>query len=183
MAYMLLSSQIPFCGDTMKEIARNILYSNHSFPGRRWSKVSQKAHDFVSSLLVHDASLRPTADLALKIPWLLGGGKPCFNSKSLHRRHSSESIGGSGPGLSQLKSMHQQNPLDSIICISIENYSTYSWMHRLALMVIAYRYTGEETTHLRRIFTSYDVDNSGTVEVEELRDAFALHDKYTKEVC
>lgn len=46
-------------------------------------------------------------------------------------------------------------------------------------MVIAYRYTGEETAHLRRIFTSYDVDNSGTVEVDELRDAFALHDKYT----
>ena len=48
-------------------------------------------------------------------------------------------------------------------------------------MVIAYRYTGEETTNLRRIFTSYDADNSGTVEVDELRGAFALHDKYSNE--
>ena len=38
-----------------------------------------------------------------------------------------------------------------------------------------------KTTHLRRIFTSYDVDDSGTVEVDELRDAFALHGKYSEE--
>lgn len=60
-------------------------------------------------------------------------------------------------------------------------YFMLSWMHRLALMVIAYRYTGEETTHLRRIFTAYDVDDSGTVDVEELRNAFALHDKYSND--
>lgn len=181
MAYMLLSSQIPFCGDTTKAIARKILFSDHSFSGRRWSKISKQAKDFVSSLLVRDASARPTADQALKSPWLVGGGRPSFSfdSKSLHRRHSSETVGGIK---CQLDRIPPQKPLDSQICTSIENYSTYSWMHRLALMVIAYRYISEETAHLRRIFTSYDVDDSGTVEVEELRDAFALHDKYRKEV-
>lgn len=178
MAYMLLSSQIPFCGETTKDIARKILFSDHSFSGRRWSKISKSAKDFVSSLLVRDASARPTADQALKSPWLVGGGRvPSFNSKSLHRRHSSETVGGTK---CQLDGIPPQMPLDSQICTSIENYSTYSWMHRLALMVIAYRYISEETAHLRRIFTSYDVDDSGTVEVEELRDAFA--DKYRKEV-
>ncbi|KAL7531864.1 hypothetical protein ACHAXR_006674 [Thalassiosira sp. AJA248-18] len=179
MAYMLLSSQIPFYGDTTKEIARHILFSDHSFSGRRWLKISKKARDFVSSLLVRDPSSRPTADQALKNPWLVGVKKPSFNTKTLHRHHSSETVGGTI--LSQLK-MAPQMPLGSHICTSIENYSTYSWMHRLALMVIAYRYTGEETTHLRRIFTSYDVDDNGTVEMEELSNAFALHDKYSREV-
>ena len=32
---------------------------------------------------------------------------------------------------------------------------------------------------LRHIFTSFDGDNSGTVESDELRRAFALHDKYS----
>lgn len=118
---MLLSSQIPFCGSDMKEIARKIIFSDLSFSGRRWSKISKHGKDFVSSLLVRDAASRPTADYALKHPWL-AGGRPSFNSKSLHRRHSSGSIGGTA--LSSLK-VPSQTPLDSQICTSIENYSTY----------------------------------------------------------
>jgi Ca2+-binding EF-hand superfamily protein len=53
--------------------------------------------------------------------------------------------------------------------------------HRLALMVIAYRYTGEETANLRRIFSSYDEDETGTLDVEELKRQFALRDKYSKD--
>lgn len=177
MAYMLLSSQIPFCGDDAKSITRKIMWGTYSFSGIRWSKISKQGRDFVSSLLIRDASSRPTADQALKHRWL-DGGKPSFNSKSLHRRHSSETVGGTVLG--SLKIPHRK-PLDSQICSSIENYSNYSWMHRLALMVIAYRYTGKETTHLRRIFTSYDVDDSGTVDAEELRNAFVLHGKYNQE--
>ncbi len=48
-------------------------------------------------------------------------------------------------------------------------------------MVIAYRYTGEETASLRRIFSSYDEDETGTLDVEDLRIQFALHDKYSSE--
>jgi len=181
MAYMLLSSQIPFCGRDMKSIARKIMWGKYSFSGRRWSKISKKGRDFISSLLIRDASARPTADQALKHPWLVagGGGTPSFNSRAtLHRRHSSEAIGGSVFG-SLNKTPFQ--PFSSQICSSIERYSNYNWMHRLALMVIAYRYTGQETTHLRRIFTSYDVDVNGTVEVGELRNAFVLHGKYSEE--
>ena len=74
-----------------------------------------------------------------------------------------------------------QQLLDSQICTSIENFATYSWLHRLALMVIAYRFTAEETSDLRWIFASFDGDHSGTVEVDELRRAFCLHDKYSDE--
>jgi Ca2+-binding EF-hand superfamily protein len=48
-------------------------------------------------------------------------------------------------------------------------------------MVIAYRYTGEETANLRRTFSSYDEDETGTLDVEELRLQFALQDKYSSE--
>ena len=108
---------------------------------------------------------------------LLKKKKLSFNSIiSFQRRHSSGSV-------SALASFdtHQKPSLDTKICQSIENYTTYSWIHRLALMVIAYRSTGEETNPLRQIFMSYDVDNSGTVEVDELRQAFILHDKYSKD--
>ncbi len=48
-------------------------------------------------------------------------------------------------------------------------------------MVIAYRYTGEETAGLCRIFSSYDKDETGTLDVEDLRLQFTLHDKYSSE--
>ena len=131
MAYMLLSSQIPFCGNNMKEIARKIMFSDHSFSGKRWSKISQEGKDFVSSLMVRDVTSRPTADHALKHPWV-AGGKPSFNSKTLSRRHSSGSIGGTAHTSSERQ---LQKPLDDEICTSIENYSTYSWMVRNMLPV------------------------------------------------
>ncbi|EED87065.1 predicted protein, partial [Thalassiosira pseudonana CCMP1335] len=152
MAYMPFSSQIPFIGKDMSEIAKKIMRGSYSFSGKQWSKVSKRAKDFVQILLVRDASSRPTADQALRHPWIKGGS-PINYPKNFF--------------------------LDSQICASIENYSMYSWLHRLALMVIRYRYTGSETAHLRHIFTSFDGDNSGTVESDELRRAFALHDKYS----
>jgi len=48
-------------------------------------------------------------------------------------------------------------------------------------MVIAHRFTAEETSDLRLIFTAFDEDNTGAVDVGELRKAFALHDKYSDE--
>jgi Ca2+-binding EF-hand superfamily protein len=48
-------------------------------------------------------------------------------------------------------------------------------------MVIAYRYTGEETANLLSIFSSYDEDETGTLNVEDLRLQFALHDKYSSD--
>lgn len=71
--------------------------------------------------------------------------------------------------------------LDYQICKSMENFSTYSWLHRLALMVIGYKYTGKETAALREVFASFDYKNTGTVEVDELRHAFSLYDKYSDE--
>lgn len=62
MAYMLLSSQIPFVGRDMTEIAKEIMRCRYSFAGRRWQKISKQGKDFIDSLLVRDPSRRPNAD-------------------------------------------------------------------------------------------------------------------------
>jgi len=182
MAYMLLSSQIPFCGKDMKEIAKRIMRGTYNFSGKRWSRISRRAKDFVSSLLVRDPTSRPTADHALRHPWLTGSKSPTAikpKHPQLHRRHSSDVFGGTA--LSMMNDVMPKKLLDSQICTSIENFSTYSWLHRLGLMVIAHRFTAEETSDLRLIFTAFDEDNTGAVDVGELRKAFALHDKYSDE--
>ena len=181
-----------------------------SFPGERWPNISELGRDFVTTLLTYDASTRPTSEEALRHPWLSclslsKSGK--MSTKFFGRRNSSESFGGSAHLASQqhttatttkvlpvpqsaMETVMQASRVlssfkllssESRVLTSIENYSTYSWMHRLALMVIAYRYSGEETAHLRRIFTSFDIDQSGVLNSEELRVAFTMHGKYTND--
>ena len=209
---MLLSSRMPFAGRDMREIANKIVNSNGklSFPGERWPNISELGRDFVTTLLIYDASTRPTSEEALRHPWLSclslsKSGK--MSTKFFGRRNSSESFGGSAHLASKQHTTTTTNKVlpvpqsametvmqasrvlssfkllssESRVLTSIENYSTYSWMHRLALMVIAYRYSGEETAHLRRIFTSFDIDQSGVLNSEELRVAFTMHGMYTND--
>ncbi|EED86868.1 predicted protein, partial [Thalassiosira pseudonana CCMP1335] len=146
MAYMLFSSQIPFIGKDMSEIAKKIMRGSYSFSGKQWSKVSKRAKDFVQILLVRDASSRPTADQALRHPWIKGGS-PSASPKRLQRRHS----GGECSAFSGTE---------------LKSHCFCCYYHSLP-------------SDLRHIFTSFDGDNSGTVESDELRRAFALHDKYS----
>ena len=62
MAYMLLSSQIPFVGRDMSEIAKEIMRGRYSFSGRKWHKISMEGKDFIDCLLVKDPAKRPNAD-------------------------------------------------------------------------------------------------------------------------
>ena len=48
-------------------------------------------------------------------------------------------------------------------------------------MVIAYRYTGDETTVLREIFHLYDTECTGTLSLGELRNAFSIHEDLDEE--
>ena len=214
---MLLSSQIPFVGRDMSEIAKEIMRGRYSCSGRKWKHISEEGKDFIKMLLVKDAGKRPDADqgehtyiiycfttfdlyvyyyniiyklnsfcnvcgriIAIKHPWLQKATSP--KRQTFHRRHSSDCIGGTTYGNTNLASKIAPHlSLDIQICQSIERFSTYSWLHRLALMVIGYKYTGREIAVLREVFASFDYKNTGTVEVDELRHAFALYDKYSDE--
>lgn len=99
---------------------------------------------FLSCFLSH--SQLPLS--ALKHPWISASKRPSF-----HRRHSSECIGGTY-GTTK---MAPRVSLDVQICKSIEMFATYSWLHRLALMVIGYKYTGKETNGTIFLFSSIKV--------------------------
>ena len=75
MAYMLLSSQIPFNGSSVREVASRVVSGRYAFAGRRWAGVSRTARDLISRLLAADPADRPDADEALRHPWLAGRGE------------------------------------------------------------------------------------------------------------
>ena len=69
-AFMLLSSSLPFYGKTRAHVVRRILQGKYAFKGRRWKEISPEAKAFIESLLIQDPAARPTAGDALEDEWL-----------------------------------------------------------------------------------------------------------------
>lgn len=70
LAYVLLTGCTPFGGDTKQETFCNITRCQLEFPEDLFHNVSGLAVEFISGLLVHDASARMTALECLQHPWL-----------------------------------------------------------------------------------------------------------------
>ena len=68
-AYMLLTGVSPFSG-TEEEIMRQIRDDNVSYPRYYWEKLSKGCKAFVQRLLTKDPQIRPSAEEALKDPWI-----------------------------------------------------------------------------------------------------------------
>ncbi len=69
-AYMLLSSQMPFYGRKRRHIVEQILNGQFDFRGRRWKRISSQAKAFVEELLVLDDEERVDAQTAMRSTWL-----------------------------------------------------------------------------------------------------------------
>lgn len=87
-AYMLLTGRLPFTGEEGDEVAelymskhvynnkdvfRAVLYADLDFESAPWDVISPEAKELVSSLLHREADKRPTAEEAVRHPWLTGG--------------------------------------------------------------------------------------------------------------
>ncbi len=68
--YILLSGMPPFNGASDSEIFKKVRTGHFNFSDKTWSTVSQKAKDFITKLLTYKAEDRPTAEEALKHPWI-----------------------------------------------------------------------------------------------------------------
>lgn len=111
-AFMLLSSQMPFYGRKRQHIVELILKGQYEFRGRRWKRVSPQAKQFVEELLVLDPKERATAHEAMGSTWL-------------HRRLNSA-----------LTLRDAQADEEEKIQQSIVRYSGYSRLKKMALNVV-----------------------------------------------
>ncbi|KAL3901728.1 MAG: hypothetical protein SGARI_006028 [Bacillariaceae sp.] len=69
-AYILLCGFAPFAGDTDYDTLQLVARAPLEFPSPEWDDISDEARDFVTKLLNRDPVQRPTADQALKHPWI-----------------------------------------------------------------------------------------------------------------
>jgi calcium-dependent protein kinase len=146
-AYMLLSSQMPFYGRKRRHIVEQIMKGEFQFKGRRWKRVSAQSREFIRDLLVVDPEERLDAESALRASWL-------------NRRFSATVR---GPHEEELSSAKQ----------SILNFTNYNKLKRVALMVIAHKSTSDEIGILRKIFEKYDTSRDGCLDMDEFQAAIA----------
>lgn len=144
-AYMLLSSQMPFFGRKRKQIVQSIMKGTFDFKGRRWKRLSAQSKEFVRSLLVVDPEERLDADEALSAVWL--------------NRRLTATV---------------RNPYEEELegaTNSIVRYANYSKLKKMALMVVAHKSSTQEIGILRKIFQKYDTQKDGQLSYDEFKAA------------
>lgn len=153
-AFMLLSSSMPFYGRDRAHVIRKIIAGHYSFASRRWKQMSNEAKDFVRELLQLDPELRPCAEEAMHHEWLY---------------------------VEPSESTEAGNDLMDNIQANIQAFAEYSKLKRLALMVIAYKSTDEEIGILKRMFCRFDRQQHGEITLAEFRETLSGYYSYTDE--
>jgi calcium-dependent protein kinase len=148
-AFMLLSSALPFFGKDRESVAKRILANKHSFKLKRWKTVSSQAKNFIKSLLVADPEKRLDAEAALKSVWV---------DHYLHSGHDGGAAGAVGRALLA--------DTEAMASASMVRYSNYGKLKKLALMVVAHKSSSEEIGILRKLFKKFDSRLCGSISFE-----------------
>lgn len=155
-AFMLMSSSMPFYGESRSAVVDQILHGKYKFQSKRWHQVSDDGKGFVKSLLRRRPDKRPTASAMLQeSPWLC---EEIQNSTAV-----------------------TDIELMDTIQASIQAFAGYKTLKKLALLVVAYKSTSEEIGFLRRMFSKFDATNDGEITYEEFRAALLDNYEYTEE--
>ncbi|KMT09610.1 hypothetical protein BVRB_6g130630 [Beta vulgaris subsp. vulgaris] len=141
--YILLCGRRPFWDKTEDGIFKEVLRNKPDFRRKPWPTISSGAKDFVKKLLVKDPRTRLTAAQALSHPWVREGG----NALDI--------------------------PIDISVLRNMRQFVKYSRMKQFALRALASTLNEEELADLRDQFDAIDIDKSGTISLEEMRQALA----------
>jgi calcium-dependent protein kinase len=158
LAFMLLSSSMPFYGNTRKDVIRKLLKGKFAFKARTWKFVTASAKQFCTELLEYNPDVRPTAEQALHLPWL----------DTVKHRTRTMSV-----DFAQHRDWVQ---------VSLESFCQYTILKKLALMVVAHKSTDEEIGFLRRMFHQFDQTNDGDISYSEFASAMEEYG-YTENEC
>jgi calcium-dependent protein kinase len=139
-------------------IVTNILTSRWNFDHNSWHNVSSLAQQFVTLLLHPDYLSRMYADEVLNHPWLNNETISIINGKSCKNDI-----------LSQLKSNKSIGAVNNII-----NSVNSTKLCRTGKIAIVFGSDPKQSNKMRDLFQSFDSDSSGTLSLEEFKQAINI---------
>jgi len=193
LAFMLLSSSLPFFGKSRRDVIKKIMDGKFYFKSRRWKNVSQQAKDFVTSLLVHDVNRRPSCDDALSHKWFHGSktfgdasdlsATPVVSAAVMDRVQATIQVRiiVSSSGLIAILNITSKSLITNITSakLSIRLFKTfagYSKLKKLALLVIAHKSSADEVGFLQQLFRNrFDVVKDGVISFDEFKKALSIY--------
>ncbi|GMH66284.1 hypothetical protein TrST_g8833 [Triparma strigata] len=156
-SYILLCGYPPFYGDNDHEIFVSVKAAKFDFPSPEWNSISDKAKDFISSLLKKDPKARLTAANSLEHPWFADLG--LVDKATL-------------PNLTHGSEMNSK----------FAHFMGMAKLKKAALAHIATHLTHNEVATLEDLFKTIDKDGDGTLTVDELKAALDSGG-FSKDIC
>ncbi|CAD8051703.1 unnamed protein product [Paramecium primaurelia] len=152
--FTLLSGHLPFHGETKEELYDNIQKANISFTSTIWSHISSEAKDLIKKMLSKQPGLRPNSKEVLKHSW--------FKKQFKNEEKNSTLLNNS------LTSSITENR--SIYSLLKQNQGGAKFKKEVKTLLIN-QLSEAELNQLKEIFKKIDVDNSGTITFQELKQA------------
>lgn len=149
--FVLLSGDAPFHGETDKEIFDRIQEGDFTFDNNRaFKKVSHQAKDFIRWLLSYEEDDRPTAEKALKHPWMVRARRR--SRVGLMKRDSKTIIS----SLANLERFSAESKLEQAVYAFISSQLISS----------------QERDDINKLFRTIDCDCDGKISKDELRRGY-----------
>lgn len=145
--YILLSGMPPFNGSSDTEIMKKVRSGHFNFDDKCWATISDNAKDFISKLLTYKPEDRPTADSALRHPWIT----------ELSHIKIDETMAINA--LDNLKGFHCEKTLKQ---------ATYAFIASQLL-------SKQEKDNLARVFKAFDKNGDGRLSIEEVKEGYLEH--------
>jgi len=142
--FVLLAGYMPFQGRSDTEILHAIRHGKYAMKTRCWSRVSEKARDFVQHLLVVWPDARMSAEQALEHPWIV-------------ERHRELTLA-------------RSESLDASIAQSLMCFARQTRFRRACMQLMAWSLSREERSEVRGAFLELDTHHTGVIKLTELKE-------------
>ena len=143
LAHLYLVGRVPFQGRNQSETLKKVQqHTKLSFHASCWKSISAEAKDFIQQMLEPIPAKRLSASQALEHPWFT------TNKTKI--------------GAKRMSIIHHD------VLKNINEYAKFSPVKKMAMMAVAHTLDGAQMKKLQLAFADIDVDNSGTLNREEL---------------
>eukprot|EP00928_Gymnodinium_smaydae_P012938 TRINITY_DN14722_c0_g3_i1.p1 TRINITY_DN14722_c0_g3~~TRINITY_DN14722_c0_g3_i1.p1 ORF type:complete len:562 (+),score=135.29 TRINITY_DN14722_c0_g3_i1:44-1729(+) len=174
MLYIILTDEHPIASDANRldtiQLFRRILAKPVREDPLEDAEVETTARDLIMKLLRKDPEARLSAKEALNHPWMLEKGKKGHSWASATMRKSSNTSEKSG-----------DSPLKGSVLERMSGFGNYSRFEKALLTIVAHQSHCHEVEDLREAFSELDINNTGSLTLDEIRAGLVKSGKLVKE--